>query len=83
MFSSRFCFSAGSDDCQVKQLKQELKLSVHASRASRTSETCLRAFYRWAEFAKDVLGFPVFPVGPMDFALYLRFLVMIKNGAWH
>lgn len=38
---------------------------------------------RWAEFAKDVLGVPVFPLGPMDCALYLRFLLVIKNGAWH
>lgn len=37
-------FTVGSDDCQVKQLKQELKLSVLASRASGTSENCLRAF---------------------------------------
>lgn len=44
MFSTQFCSSAGSDDCQVKQLKQELKLLVLASRASGTSENCLRAF---------------------------------------
>lgn len=37
-------YAVGSDDCQVKQLKQELKLLVLASRASETSENCLRAF---------------------------------------
>ena len=38
---------------------------------------------RWVEFAKDVLSVPVFPLGPMDCALYLRFLLVIKNVAWH
>lgn len=37
-------YTVGSDDCQVKQLKQELKLSVLASKASGTWENCLRAF---------------------------------------
>lgn len=44
MFSTQFCSSAGSYDCEVKQLRQELKLSLLASRASGTSENCLRAF---------------------------------------
>ena len=52
-----------------------LKLTVLASRASGSSENYLRAFSIWAEFAKGVLGVPTFPVGPMDCALYLQFLL--------
>lgn len=41
-----FLVSAGSDDCQVNQLKQKLSLTVLASGASGTSEKYLRAFHR-------------------------------------
>ena len=40
-----------------------------------SAENYLRAFSIWAEFAKGVLGVPTFPVGPMDCALYLQFLL--------
>ena len=46
IFSSGFWSSVSSDDCQVNQLKQKLKLTVLASRASGTSENYLRAFNR-------------------------------------
>ena len=69
IFSSGFGSSVSSDDCQVNQLKQKLKLTVFTLRASGTSENYLTAFNRWAEFTKGVLGVPGFPVGPMDCAL--------------
>ena len=49
IFSSGFGSSLSSDDCQVNQLKQKLKLTVFALRASGTSENYLTAFNRWAE----------------------------------
>ena len=50
IFSSGFWSSGSSDDCQVNKLKQKLKLTVLAPRASETSENYLKAFNRWAEF---------------------------------
>lgn len=41
----------------------------------------MRAFNRWAEFAKGVLRLPVFPVGPLDCALYLQFLLQSSTSA--
>lgn len=81
IFSSGFGSSVSSDDCQVNQLKQKLKLTVFALRASGTSENYLTAFNRWAEFTKGVLGVPVFPVGPMDCALYLQSLLQSSKSA--
>lgn len=81
IFSSGFGSSVSSDDCQVNQLKQKLKLTVFALRASGTSENYLTAFNRWAEFTKGVLGVPVFPVGPMDCALYLQSLLQSLKWA--
>ena len=60
ILSSGFWSSVSSYNCQVSQLKQKLKLTVLTSRASGTSENYLRAFKRWAEFAKGVLGVPFF-----------------------
>lgn len=81
IFSPRIWSSGSSDDSQVNQLNQKLKLTMLASRASGTSEHYLRAFNRWAEFAKGVLGVPGFPVGPMDCALHLQFLLQSSNSA--
>ena len=53
-----------------------------ASRASGTSEKYLRALIKTrAEFAKGVLGVPVFPVVPIDSALYLQFLLQSSKSA--
>ena len=52
-----------------------------ASRASGTSENYLRAFNRWREFARCVLGVPDFPVSPMDCALYLQYLLESSKSA--
>lgn len=41
IFSSGFWSSVSSDDCQVNQLKQKLKLTLFASRASGKSENYL------------------------------------------
>lgn len=65
----------------MNQLKQKLTLTVLASRASGTSENYLRAFKRWAEFAKGVLSVPVFPVSPLDCPLYLQFLLQSSKSA--
>lgn len=46
-----------------------------------TSENYLRAFKRWTEFAKGVLGVPVFPVGPLDCPLYLQCLLQSSKSA--
>ena len=81
IFSSGFGSFVSSDDFQVHQLKQKLKLTVFAMRASGTSENYLTAFNRWAEFTKGVLGVPVFPVGPMDCALYVQSLLQSSKSA--
>ena len=57
-------------------------LQVLASRASGTSENYFRAFDRWAEFEKGVLVVPAFPVGPVDCALYLQFLLQSSKSAY-
>lgn len=81
IFSSGFWSSVSSDDCQVNQLKQKLKLTLFASRASGTSENYLTPFNRWAEFTKGVLGVPIFPVGPMDCAVYLQSRLQSSKSA--
>ena len=81
IFSSGLGSSVSSDDSQVNQLKQKLKLTVFALRASGTSENYLTAFNRWAEFIKGVLTVPVFPVGPMDCAFYLQSLIQSLKSA--
>ena len=79
--SSGFWSSVSSDDCQVNQLKQKLKLTLFASRASGISENYLAAFNRWEEFTKGVLGVPIFPVGPMDCAVYLQSRLQSSKSA--
>jgi integrase len=59
----------------VGQLRENLKYTVIASKASRTSENYLRAFNKWKAFASDVLGTSAFPVRPTDCALYLQHLL--------
>ena len=58
----------------TNQLRENIKSTVLAS-ISRTSENYLRAFNRWKAFARDLLDTKVFPVRPIDCALYLQHLL--------
>ena len=53
-------------------MKENLKVTALASKASRTSATYLGAFNRWKSFATNVLGILELPVVPIDCALYLH-----------
>ena len=74
-------FAADVLDIFSFELNQKLKVMMRVSRASGTSEYYLRPFDRWAEFARGVLGVPAFPVGPMDCALHLQFLLQSSSSA--
>ena len=64
----------------MRQLRENLKSTVLASRASGTSLSYLRAFNRWKVFARDVLGTSQFPVRPTDCALYLQHILESSNS---
>ncbi|XP_020607326.1 uncharacterized protein LOC110046006 [Orbicella faveolata] len=60
---------------RVVQLMENLKSTLLASKASRTSENYLRAFNKWRALTSEVLGTSEFPVRPIDCALYLQHLL--------
>ena len=75
IFNSGFWTSESQDVVRVNQLRENLKSTVLASKASGTTENYLRAFNRWKAFARDALGTSDFPVRPIDCALYLQHLL--------
>ena len=76
IFSSGFWSSGSSDDCQVNKLKQKLKLTVLAPRASETSENYLKAFNRWAEFLLSCQSHGLCPLSAVS-------STVIKVGVCH
>ena len=65
----------------LSSLVQNLKTTALASRASGTVEGYQRAFNRWKLFATQILQAHHFPVSPIDFALYIQYLVDQTNSA--
>lgn len=60
IFSSGFWSSVSSDDCQVNQLKQKLKLTLFASRASGKSENYLTTSTDGQSSPRACWAFPFF-----------------------
>ena len=60
---------------RTRDLKENLKFTVLASRSNGTTQGYLRAFQRWKEFASTFLQVNPFPANPFHLAVYLQHLI--------